>query len=270
MGDAGGTRRSRRSVIAGMLGVGGAALSGRGLRALTNGPARIDDAATGASKVASRLNPPTRQSWVTDSIGTTRQGRPIQIHHSLTTIQRVHVLVIGAIHGNEPVTRPIVDALRWARIPDDMSLSLVPAANPDGWAAGTRRNSRGVDLNRNFPWRWSPATGGPGSGSEIETQALMHYIRSSRPDLVVWVHQPLAYIAPIGGCPWAYADAWVSAAGTRRRTGIDQHGGSETWTAQVAGLDSMLIEVSSWNNTPQMVAAHVAGFEALAQVVGRV
>ena len=90
-----------------------------------------------------------------------------------------------------------------------------------------------------------------------------------RPDLAIWVHQPLGYVGPIGACPPAYADAWVSAAGTRRRDGVDQHGGSETWTAQVAGVHSMLIEVSSWNSTPQMVADHVAGFEACAQLVGR-
>lgn len=91
---------------------------------------------------------------------------------------------------------------------------------------------------------------------------------SSTPDLVVWVHQPLAYVAPLAGTPFSYANAWANATGLRRRDGLDQHGGSETWTAKGGGVRSMLIEVSSWNNTASMVQTHRAGFVAMAPLVG--
>jgi len=273
MDSGGGRRTTRRQALGAIAGVGAAVVAGDALRSISAlPPGPIVDGVDPTPASATRVDPPDppnpepRQGWVTESIGTTVRGRSIPILHSRAFVERVWVVVIGAIHGNEPVTRPIVEALRGAEIPDDMTLSLVPTANPDGWAAGTRRNATGVDLNRNFPWRWSPSDGGPHPASAPETQALMALVRT-RPDLVVWVHQPLAYVAPLAGCPYSYADAWARVVGLRRRVGLDQHGGSETWTAKGAGVRSILVEVSSWNSTPSMVDAHLRGFEAMAPIV---
>jgi hypothetical protein len=52
------------------------------------------------------------------------------------------------------------------------------------------------------------------------------------------------------------------------RPDVTQHGGGETWTALVAGVPSMLIEVAGWEATPELVAAQVAGFEAMLAALG--
>lgn len=172
---------------------------------------------------------------------------------------------MAGIHGNERITYPLAEALSRVELPDDMHLTIVPSLNPDGWAANTRRNARGVDLNRNFPWLWtsSKESAGSGPGSELETQAAMNLLQTERPDLVIWIHQPLDYVAPLHGCPIEYAQVWAGAAGVRVRTGLAHLGGSESWSAREAGLRSMLVEVASWSTAQSLVDDHVRGFVAL-------
>ena len=72
---------------------------------------------------------------------------------------------------------------------------VLPTYNPDGLAAGSRRNAHGVDLNRNFPYGWVDLDGnyesGPGPASEPETRAVMAFLREVRPARVLSFHQPL-------------------------------------------------------------------------------
>ena len=76
---------------------------------------------------------------------------------------RPMVRVMGNIHGDGSVSREMVIALaryltynygrvgRVTRLLDTTEVHLVPSLNPDGFERVTRGNSRGVDLNSNFP-----------------------------------------------------------------------------------------------------------------------
>jgi protein MpaA len=154
-------------------------------------------------------------------------------------------------------------------LPTDFELWLIPELNADGVAAGTRWNANGVDLNRNFPWGWRADDGGPAPLSEPETQAITSLIDEIAPDVVVWVHQPYGYVSAIGDTTSAYEEAWSEGSGVPVRPDITQHGGGESWTAFEGGFSSMLLEIDTWNATPDIVAAHRAGFIALVATLDR-
>ncbi|MDG0976220.1 MAG: DUF2817 domain-containing protein [Ilumatobacter sp.] len=213
-----------------------------------------------------RLDPVAdRGRWTQGSIGTTVQGRQIVRWDSRSRGATRHVTVVSGMHGNERITYPLAEAFLHTARPADMNVTIIPSLNPDGWAANTRRNARGVDLNRNFPWLWSSSkdSSGPGPGSELETQAAMNLLQTERPDLVIWIHQPLDYVAPVADCPIQYAELWANAAGIQVRPAVSHLGGGESWSARTAGLRSMLVEVTSWSTAQSLVDDHVRGFTAL-------
>jgi len=107
-------------------------------------------------------------------------------------------LVVGVIHGSEPAGLAVIRRLRRMPLPTGVHLWLVPTANPDGLAAGTRQNAHGVDLNRNWPVGWvhngAPWDGyysGPLPMSEPENRAMRAFILRVKPALTIWYHQPL-------------------------------------------------------------------------------
>ncbi len=207
--------------------------------------------------------------WETQTIGTSVQGRDIvALHRPVDGDARVRVVVIGGIHGNEPVSPPIVRSLVDVPMPADIEVWLVPEMNPDGVEAGTRANANGVDLNRNFGWGWAAYDGGPAPFSEPESTAVADLIIRSEPHVAVWVHQPLDYISSIGSTPDSFEEAWAAGAGLPVRRDVTQHGGGESWTNFTGGYNSMLIEANGWDATPEMVAAHRNGFAALIALFG--
>ncbi len=212
--------------------------------------------------------PQLPEGWTTAVIGRSVQGRAIDALVRPVADARRRVVVIGGVHGNEPATPPAVRGLVEATTGPDVEVWLVPEANPDGSAAGARCNANGVDLNRNFAWEWSAADGGPSPASEPETQALARLVDGLRPDVVVWVHQPLGYVSAIGGASAALEQAWADASGNVVRPDVTQHGGGESWSALVAGAPTVLVEIAGWEATVESVAAQQAGFEALLAALG--
>jgi protein MpaA len=107
-------------------------------------------------------------------------------------------LVVGVIHGNEPAGFAVIRRLRTMPLPTGVHLWLVPTANPDGLAAGTRQNAHGVDLNRNWPvdWKhngvpWDGYYSGPAAHVRAREprDARVHPARQA--GLTIWYHQPL-------------------------------------------------------------------------------
>ena len=110
-------------------------------------------------------------------------------------------VVFGGYHGDEPASAGL--ALRLAEYLNgeesdlgDRLVVIVPEVNPDGLYQKTRKNARGVDLNRNLPatnWRRSKPRshnyGGPYPGSEPETRAVIKLLQRYRPSKVVTIHQ---------------------------------------------------------------------------------
>ena len=140
-------------------------------------------------------------------IGRSVQGRPILAFASGPVEAPLKVLVVGAIHGDETAGMRIARRLIRAESMRRVRLFVIPTINPDGVAAGTRGNAHGVDLNRNFPYRWRPLDGGEYSGprplSEPESRAVQGLILSQRPDVTIWLHQPFGLIDRPEGNPFA-------------------------------------------------------------------
>ncbi|MEM1332321.1 MAG: M14 family zinc carboxypeptidase [Actinomycetota bacterium] len=275
-------RLDRRAMLAGVGAAVGSICAARLARAAE--PAALDtlrDAAaptlrrsptiTGRGRAgdrAVRLGPPApTEAWTDIEIGRSTQGRPILVQRSRAMNERVHVMMIGGIHGDERDSATLVESCRSVRRPDDVSLTLLPVLNADGWAAETRNNANDVDLNRNFPWRWGADDHGPFEASELETRALIFHLEATRPDLVLFVHQPLGYVAPIGETSQRYAELWRDITGLRIWRDVLQRGGGETWTSQVLGLGALLVELSGWESTPEELAANRAAFQMLLDVV---
>lgn len=130
------------------------------------------------------------------------QGRPLEVVRRGTP-GGVRVMVVGVIHGDEDAGLQIVDELLTIEVPDGIDLWIVPTMNPDGTAEQVRGNANGVDLNRNFPYRWARMGkrgywqfSGPRAASEVETREMVRFIRTVRPQLAIWYHQDLNLVAP--------------------------------------------------------------------------
>jgi protein MpaA len=115
-------------------------------------------------------------------------------------------LVVGNVHGDEPGGFAVVSRLRHWRPPAGVALWLVHSFNPDGTAAHTRQNAHGVDLNRNFPYRWH-SLGPPGARyyagprplSEPESRIEHSLILKLKPRISIWFHQPYDVTDRSGG-----------------------------------------------------------------------
>src|SRR5712671_8224371 len=173
------------------------------------------------------------------SIGTSQGGAPLVVYSLGDGPKRV--LILGGQHGGpEANTVELVGGLldyfaqNTAELPSGIELDVLPVANPDGLAAGSRQFSSGVDPNRNWggtDWRsdafdsnavFRVGLGGPEPFSERETRALADWILANRPAFIINYHSAGGFMFGgrdgLGGdLSSAYADAsgysWPSPGG---------------------------------------------------------
>ena len=124
---------------------------------------------------------------------------------------KVEVLIFAGIHGEEPDTTVLLSRTLRSMCHRSTSCAVILCANPDGVRHGTRGNSNGVDLNRNFPssnWMNEPVTHrwnvdstsrvslSPGERpcSEPEVQALKQVVDDLKPECVLSIHSPLGLV----------------------------------------------------------------------------
>jgi Zinc carboxypeptidase/N-acetylmuramoyl-L-alanine amidase len=162
-------------------------------------------------------------------------------------------LVVGNIHGDETAGTAVTRQLR-RRFAGTQGVALwvVKTVNPDGLAAGSRRNAHGVDLNRNFGYRWrpgAPSSGyypGPGAFSEPETRAARRLMRKLDPQVSIWFHQPWGQVlAPCRGpAPLQRLFSHVSGIPLKRCRGQHLPGTAISWQNHAfPGTNAFVVEL---------------------------
>jgi murein peptide amidase A len=188
-------------------------------------------------------------------------GRSVQ-KRAITAVQvgdpagsRV-AMVVGLIHGDEHAGLRIVRSIKRAAAQDSAALQgtqlwVIDSVNPDGQRAHTRKNAHGVDLNRNFPYRWRdhiPHSNGyypgPRPASEPETRAVMAFVRRIQPDLSIWYHQPWGAVLACRGRPPIAAE-YAKLVGMRTSCrGKGLHGTAITWEMHAfPGSSAFVVEM---------------------------
>jgi beta-N-acetylhexosaminidase len=222
-----------------------------------------------AAAAAAAPAPAPASAW--ETIGHSEQGRPIRAMRVGSPRARVKVMVVGVIHGNEQAGRAVVARLRHVRPPRGTALWLVDSANPDGEAARTRWNSHGVDLNRNFPYRWQPQDGvyesGPGPASEVETQVMQRFIERERPRVTVWYHQALSIVVKSSGDA-RLERLYSSRSGLPRRSLPRYHGTAISWQNHAFDGDSaFVVELPGGALPAQGIRRHANAVLSLARAI---
>ena len=121
-------------------------------------------------------------------------GYPLIALNRRSPASAPHIVVSSGIHGDEPASvHAIITLLKSGFFNDDFNWSLAPLLNPTGFAAQSRGNIDGIDLNRDF---LHPKT--------TEIQSYTRFLDTIAPiDLSIAIHEDLEatgyYIFAIGG-----------------------------------------------------------------------
>ncbi|MEK7579020.1 MAG: M14 family metallopeptidase [Patescibacteria group bacterium] len=234
-------------------------------------------------------------------IGTSVQGRSIEAISYGTG--DTHLLFVGGIHGGYEwnsvlLAYEMMDYLELhpELIPENLTVTIVPSANPDGvfkvvgkegrFARADvpdgddspgRFNANNVDLNRNFDCKWKPesmwrgdvVSAGTSAFSEPEARALRDFVLANDPAIVVfWHSQSNAVYASEckGGIlpeTRTLMNLYASSAGYSAVDTFDSYeitGDAEGWLASI-NIPAITVELSTHETTEW--EKNLAGMKAL-------
>lgn len=236
-------------------------------------------------------------------IGTSVEERPLTAYQFKNGSNKV--VIIGGIHGGYEwnTTALAVEAIEYFTenpdtIPDSVTLTIIPSANPDGQALVNemvetlpvgniveipieetlpgRVNANSVDLNRNWDCEWRESAywrdqwvrGGSEPFSEPETQALRDFLLTTSPEVIVFLHSASDGVFA-SGCGETYAPSLQAANIYGLAAGYPVHdkfdaypvtGDAGDWLA-TQGISAITVELK--NHTDLDLVENLVGMKAL-------
>ncbi len=223
-------------------------------------------------------------------IGSSVLGREIEVYRFQPGEEK-HVVFVGGIHGGYEwntvlLAYEFIDYLddNPDFIPEGVSVSIIPSANPDGVemvvgqtgrfspvdvppieeTTSGRFNANGVDLNRNFDCNWAPestwrgevVSAGEEAFSEPEARVIRDFVENSKPDAVIFWHSAAGAVfgseCNDGILPntLGIMNAYADASGYPAVPSFDFYeitGDVEGWLASI-GIASITVELTTHND----------------------
>jgi len=220
-------------------------------------------------------------------IGKSVEGRDIE---SFTYGEgEKHLLFVGGVHGGYEwnsvlLAYETMDYLKEniETIPDNISVIIIPSANPDGLYKVTgkegrfavadvstnksvlesaRFNSHNVDLNRNFDCKWKPestwrskvVSAGAAPFSEPEAKTIRDFVLKNKPEAVIFWHSQANAVyasecnAGVLGETIDIMNAYSTAAGYQAIKSFDAYpvsGDAEGWLASI-NIPAVTVELQT-------------------------
>jgi hypothetical protein len=202
---------------------------------------------------------------------------------------KTHLLFVGGIHGGYEwnsvlLAYQLVDYLKQnpAAVPENISVSIIPSANPDGLfdvvgkegrfsladvpggqnTAGVGRfNAHNVDLNRNFDCKWKPestwrskvVSAGNAAFSEPESRAIRDFVLKNNPAAVIFFHSQANAVyasecnAGILPATFTIMNTYSKASGYKAVSTFDAYevtGDAEGWLASI-NIPAITVELQT-------------------------
>jgi hypothetical protein len=249
-------------------------------------------AATQVAAFDARAQQPATVQTRSAVIGTSQLGSPLVLYELGTGSKRV--LLLGGQHGGpEANTVELVDALleyfesNPDEVPTVVELDVLPVANPDGLASGSRQFASGVDPNRNWgasDWQadafdsngvFRVGLGGPEPFSEPETQALADWVLANHPAFIINYHSAGGFMfGNRDGVSGELSSAFAAGSryecpspgvgGQRSPLSYQVSGSMNVWLRQ-SGIPAILVELTTPRSTE--VERNLAGLKAALDVL---